>query len=167
MSNLKIKAQYVEGGLVSLVGLFILINSLQIRNNPIRLLDGVSTLIVFVTEARFLPLILSIMIILMGIKLATEKSEKDSYWDVRETLALMKRQWRIVVTFVITFAYVYLIGRVHFYLASFLFMAALIFFLRHKEIKSVKQFFAVLIITIVATIVTGVLVPMGLNLYLP
>lgn len=168
ISKLKIKEQHVDGGIVSLIGLFILVNALQIRNNPGRLHASVSPIMVFLTEAKFFPVLLSIILIALGICLALEKKENPSYWNVGETFSTLKTNGlNTIGALVITTAYVVLIGNMNFYLVTFLYILVFVMFLQRNEIKSVGKFVKVFVIVVISTLCTAVLIPTAFNMFLP
>ena len=167
MSNLKIKSQYIEGCIVALVGVFILIMAFKIPNNPAKLVGNAPTIMKILTEARIIPVILSLIIMFIGTRIASEKTSEPTYWNVGETLLFIKQKSRVLFAIAITLAYVFIIGKLHFYLATLLFLFGIMMFLQYKEVKSIKTVAKILAIAVVSTFFTAFFIPYGLNMILP
>jgi len=161
---LKIKEQYLEGIIVSLVGFLIFIFALQIPNNPMRLPAGTMNVVRVLSEARSIPAALGLILIFFGIKIARSKAEEPKYIEFGKMFSFIKGNTRIIVTIGTTSAYIFFLGRIHFYIATFLYLFTLYIYFQFKKINSVFQFIKILAIAFIATFFSAGVIPFALNM---
>ena len=167
MSKFKIKEQHIEGAIIILIGLFIFISALQIKDNPFKLAEGAPGIIKIFTEARIVPVVLSIAIMAFGAIVALSKKNAPQYLLGGEILNIFRANSRSIVTILITFVYVLLIGNINFVAATFIYLLAVIMYLKFKEIHSVRQLMKNVLIALIGTFFTAYLIPLSLNMMLP
>lgn len=126
--------QCAEGLIVTAAGLGYVLLSLGIRRNPVKT-DGFWGLL---TEAKFLPLLLSAMLTLQGVRLTA------ALWKGQEVSAgghsITKRSVSVVL---LTLAYLLLISKVGFTLPTAAYLTAILFLLnrgrRPLELPAIAQ----------------------------
>lgn len=162
----KIKVQHLEGGIVILLGILILIFSFQIPMNPAPLLSDTAKVIKMMTEAKALPVVLGLAIMILGFIIATSKTEGPAY--LSSVQSVLKANYKSLITLLGTFIYVFFIGRIHFYAATFLYLFGLMSFYKFREFKSSPQtVIKIILIAVVATVITAYVIPTGLSMPIP
>lgn len=167
---LRIKSNKLESIIIIIIGLVILLLSLRIPNNPIQLKGNV--LMKILTEAKFLPILLSVIIILLGINMFYDKRQEDcEYIDVKSIINTITKNhevYRTLIVIGITFVYVYLIGKVDFIIATILYFLCTFTLLKFKEIKSNFNIVGkILIITAVFSAFIAYVLPKLLRMPIP
>ena len=120
--------QGAEGIVIMLIGLFLLVNSINIPNNPIKQ-EGMANVL---AQAKFVPIVMSAGVLILGAVLFLKQvGGKD------KSASLTKAEWtRMGVVLVLTAAYIF---------AAYMFK----FFLNWKARKSWQiVFFAILVIAL-------------------
>ena len=150
--------KYVEGFLVTLLGILCVVGSIQLPNNPVRIRGWVS----FFVQARFIPLITGAILTLLGVLLIfTIHRERDAKTFRYEISAQEIRTLLIVVA--IVGAYILGILNFGFLAPTALYLPAILFFLNYQNTHPIK----ILLIAAVFFIVGYWLTPMLLRINLP
>ena len=128
--------QGAEGIVIMLIGLFLLVNSINIPNNPIKQ-EGMANVL---AQAKFVPIVMSAGVLILGAVLFLKQvGGKD------KSASLTKAEWtRMGVVLVLTAAYMF-----KFMIPTIVYAFALVFFLNWKARKSWQiVFFAILVIAL-------------------
>lgn len=145
-------SQCAEGLIVTAAGIVFTVLSLNIRNNPVSV-EGPLNLLV---QAKFPPLVLSVLILIQGIVLTVallrgkEATVSDGGFTSRGLIVVL-----------MTVAYLFLVSLVGFAVPSVVYMCALLFVVN----KGRKPLF-LLILTVVYSVVALLVIPGLLNLQL-
>ena len=144
--------QCVEGLVVTAAGAVFTVLSLQIRKNPIKV-EGALNLFV---QAKFIPLVLSLLITLLGIVFVIAQ------WKGKEQTAREdKFSLREVAVIALTVAYLALVSLVGFVIPTPVYLCALLF-LVNKGRKPLQ----LLLLAALYSVVTLLVIPGILNLQL-
>lgn len=147
--------QGAEGIVIILIGIFLLVNSIQIPNNPIPQ-TGVASVL---AQAKFVPIVMSVGVLLLGIILFLKQMNgKDS------SARLTKEEWiRMGVVVVLTIAYIIACYYFKFMIPTIVYAFAIVFFLNWKARKTWQ-----IIVFSLLVIVLGLYgMPLLINLKLP
>ena len=130
----------------------------------LRLPAGTLYVVRVLTEARSIPATLGLSLIFFGIKIALSKVEEPKYIEFGKVFSFIKDNTRILITVGTTSAYIFFLGRIHFYIATFLYLFTLYMYFQFKKINSVFQFIKILVIAIIATFFSAGVIPFALNM---
>ena len=133
--------QGAEGIVIMLTGLFLLVNSINIPNNPIKQ-EGMANVL---AQAKFVPIVMSAGVLILGAVLFLKQvGGKD------KSASLTKAEWtRMGVVLVLTAAYIFAAYMFKFMIPTIVYAFALVFFLNWKARKSWQiVFFAILVIAL-------------------
>ena len=152
--NKKIK-QGAEGLVIVVLGLFLLINSLLIKANPIHQEGWAGVL----SQAKFVPVVVSCGVLALGIVLFLKEMKGQD-----QSTKMARAEWfRLGVVLLLTTAFILGVYFVNFMIPTILFAVAVFFFLNWKKRKTVQiVFFAAL-----AIFLGLVGMPLLINLTLP
>ena len=145
-------SQCAEGLIVTAAGIIFTVLSLNIRNNPVTVEGPLNLLI----QAKFIPLLLSVLILIQGISLTVallkgkEKTENDGGYTPRAALVVL-----------LTVAYLFLVSLAGFAVPTVVYMGALLFVV-NKGRKPLQ----LLILTLVYSVIALLVIPGVLNLQL-
>lgn len=159
---IRLKEKHIEGGIIVLIGIFIIISSLNLPNNPVQIGGWVG----FVTEARFLPLVIGVMVTLLGIRMIIDKRGNTDYLNLLTIIVNMHKNLlvkRLTVVIGITLIYIILIGIIPFAIATFIYFALTIVYINFGKLRLVKLF----VISAVFTVFIAYLLPAVLKIPLP
>lgn len=145
-------SQCAEGLIVTAAGIVFTVLSLNIRNNPVSVEGPLNLLI----QAKFPPLLLSVLILIQGIVLtaALLRGKETTVSDGGFTS-------RGLIVVLLTVAYLFLVSLMGFAVPSVVYMCALLFVVN----KGRKPLF-LLILTVVYSVVALLVIPGVLNLQL-
>ncbi len=150
----KIK-QGAEGLVVILIGLFLLVNALNIQTNPIKYEGWTNVL----AQAKFMPTLMSAGITILGVVLFVKQMK-----GLDKSNQLTKAEWtRMGIVLVLLVAYIIGVYKFKFMIPTILFAFAIIFFLNWKK-KKVWQLAALSVLAIVLGLYV---MPYLINLKLP
>lgn len=150
----KIK-QGAEGLVVILIGLFLLVNALNIQTNPIKYEGWTNVL----AQAKFMPTLMSAGITILGVVLFIKQMK-----GLDKSNQLTKAEWiRMGIVLVLLVAYIIGVYKFKFMIPTILFAFAIIFFLNWKK-KKVWQLAALSVLAIVLGLYV---MPYLINLKLP
>ena len=122
----KIK-QGAEGLVVILIGLFLLVNALNIQTNPIKYEGWTNVL----AQAKFMPTLMSAGITILGVVLFVKQMK-----GLDKSNQLTKAEWtRMGIVLVLLVAYIIGVYKFKFMSPTILFAFAIIFFLNWKKKK--------------------------------
>lgn len=152
MAKLK---QGAEGLVIILIGLFLLVNSLNIRDNPIPQ-EGVAGVL---TQAKFMPIVMSCGILLLGCVLFLRQINGKS-----KSATLPREEWiRMGIVVLLTAVFIIAAFLFNFLIPTVIYSFALLFFLNWKA-RATWQ----IIVFAVLVIVLGIFgMPFAINLALP
>lgn len=144
-----------EGLVIIAIGIFLLINTLGIKANPIHK-DGWAGVL---SEAKLIPVAMSVGILALGcvlfVKLISGKSS---------TVRLSREEWiRAGVVLFLTVIYGYAVYRVKFMIPTLIYALAIFFYLNYRHRKPLT----ILIFAAVAVVVGLWGMPLLINLKLP
>lgn len=147
--------QGIEGLIIILIGLFLLVSSLRISNNPIQYSGWTNTL----AQAKFIPIVMSSGIVILGaILFIKQVSGKD------KTVQLTKAEWiRMGIVLALTTVYIICVVKFKFAIPTAIYAFALIFFLNLKK----KKVWFLLLISALAIVLGLFVMPLLINLKLP
>ncbi len=150
----KIK-QGAEGLVVILIGLFLLVNALNIQTNPIKYEGWTNVL----AQAKFMPTLMSAGITILGVVLFIKQMK-----GLDKSNQLTRAEWtRMGIVLVLLVAYIIGVYKFKFMIPTILFAFAIIFFLNWKK-KKVWQLAALSVLAIVLGLYV---MPYLINLKLP
>ena len=150
----KIK-QGAEGLVVILIGLFLLVNALNIQTNPIKYEGWTNVL----AQAKFMPTLMSAGITILGVVLFIKQMK-----GLDKSNQLTRAEWtRMGIVLVLLVAYIIGVYKFKFMIPTILFAFAIIFFLNWKK-KKVWQLAALSVLAIVLGLYV---MPYLINLRLP
>lgn len=133
--------QGAEGIVIMLIGLFLLVNSINIPNNPIKQTGMANVL----AQAKFIPIVMSAGVLILGaILFLKQVGGKDN------STHMEKAEWiRMGVVLVLTAAYIFAAFKFKFMIPTIVYAFALVFFLNWKA-RKVWQIvlFAILVIAL-------------------
>lgn len=145
-------SQCAEGLIVTAAGVLFIIFSLKIRNNPISIEGPLNGIV----QARFVPLVLSVLILVQGIVLTV------ALWrgkEQTETVGGFHLRSLIVVS--LTVAYLLLVSWIGFAVPTVVYMGTLLFVVN----KGRKPLF-LLVLTGLYSVIALLVIPSVLNLQL-
>lgn len=146
----------IPGIIVAAVGGWFLYLSLKIRNNPVKIEDKTLN---FLAQARFLPLVVSVILIIMGVLFAIELYRGKATCESGMTKGMFRRE---VILTVLTVAYLIITSKVGFLYPTIAYLAAMLFYLNWGK----KKWWVLLILTAVFTFVAIYVTPLILQLKL-
>ena len=150
----KIK-QGAEGLVIIAIGLFLLINALNIPTNPIKYEGWTNVL----AQAKFMPTLMGSGVTVLGIVLFVKQMK-----GVDESNQLTKAEWtRMGIVLLLTAVYILCVYKFKFMIPTIVFAFAIIFFLNWKS-KKVWQLVALSVLAIVLGLYA---MPYLINLKLP
>ena len=153
MNNEK-KKLFLEGPIMTLLGVVCLILSLKIRNNPVKVPGFLNVLV----QAKMVPIMVSVLIILLGIVM-TIQLQKGTLTSAK----LPKETWaRVLIRTVLTVVYLVVASKVGFLVPTFVYCFLMLLYLNWKQ----KNPVLLLGIAAIYTAVTVYLVPWILRLNL-
>ena len=153
MNNEK-KKLFLEGPIMTLLGVVCLILSLKIRNNPVKVPGFLNVLV----QAKMVPIMVSVLIILLGIVM-TIQLQKGTLTSAK----LPKETWaRVLILTVLTVVYLVVASKVGFLVPTFVYCFLMLLYLNWKQ----KNPVLLLGIAAIYTAVTVYLVPWILRLNL-
>lgn len=144
--------QSAEGLIVTAAGLWYLVLAIQIRNNPVK----TPGLVGYLTEAKFLPVLLSALVMFQGIRLTV------ALWNGKETSATTGGMtFRSAAVVVLTVAYLLLVAQLGFALPTAAYLTAMLFL-----VNKGRRPLELLVLSAVYCLVALVLIPglLGLKL---
>lgn len=147
--------QAIEGLVIILLGVFLLVNTLKVKSNPIPLQGWAGIL----TQAKFIPVIMSIGILALGCVLFIKQLNGKA-----PSTKLTKDEWiRAGVVLLLTIAYGLAVFKFKFLIPTAVYAAAIFTYLNWGHRKAVQiAFFAILAFAL------GVYgMPLLINLRLP
>lgn len=147
--------QGAEGIVIILIGLFLLVNSISIPNNPIPQTGMASVL----AQAKFVPIVMSVGVLLLGIILFLKQmSGKD------KSAQLTKEEWiRMGIVVVLTVAYIISAYLFKFMIPTIVYAFAIVFFLNWKARKT----WQILVFSLLVIVLGLYGMPLLINLKLP
>ena len=150
----KIK-QGAEGLVITCIGIFLFVCSVNIKANPIKQSGWAGVL----SQAKFIPIILSVGITALGIVLFLNQTKGK-----KASATLSKDEWlRMAVVVVVSAAYIFAVYKLKFLIPTILFAIVIFVYLNWKQRKPLYLAFF-----IVLAIVLGLWVmPLLINLTLP
>lgn len=141
-----------EGLIVTAAGVLFTVLSLQIRKNPIKV-EGMLNMFI---QAKFIPLVLSVLITLLGIVFTV------FLWKGKErTLLEEKFSFREIAVVLLTLAYLAVVSLVGFMFPTPVYLCALLFLVNRG-----RKPLQLLLLSALYTVVTLLLIPGILNLHL-
>ena len=145
----------LEGFVVILIGVFLLVNSLMIRDNPIPQ-EGPAGIL---SQAKFIPVIMSAGILILGAVLCVRQVK-----GLAKTTHMGREEWiRMTTVVVMTAAYIIAAYIFKFLIPTIIYGFALLFFLNWKMRETWK-----IVVFAVLVIVLGIFgMPFMINLTLP
>lgn len=147
--------QGAEGLIVVAIGLFLLINSMNIASNPIRYKGWTNVL----AQAKFIPIVMSAGIIILGAVLFAKQTYGKS-----KTAELTKSEWfRMGVVLLMTVAYCFAVTKVKFMFPTIVYALGMIFFLNWGK----KKIWVLTVISLAAIALGLYVMPLLINLRLP
>lgn len=144
----------IPGIIVVAIGGWFLYLSLRIRDNPVKIEDKTLN---FLAQARFLPLMVSVVLIMMGLLFAVQLYKGKATCESGMTKGMFSRE--LILT-VITVAYLIVTSKVGFLYPTIVYLAGMLFYLNWNK----NKWWVLLIITAVFTFVTIYLTPLILQL---
>lgn len=144
-----------EGLIVILIGVFFLILSLGVKQNPVKV-DGALNWFV---QAKFLPVVVSVCIILLGIGYTVQLITKKAHTNTGMDMKMMSRE---AILTIMTVAYLVIVSKVGFLYPTIVYLAGMLFYLNWGK----KKWWVLLILTAVYTVATIYLTPLILQLNL-
>lgn len=152
---LKKVKQGAEGLVIILIGLFLLINALNIPTNPIKYEGWTNVL----AQAKFMPTLMGCGITILGVILFVKQMR-----GADKSNQLTKAEWaRMGIVLLMTAAYVFGVFKFKLMIPTILYAFAIIFFLNWKN-KKVWQLVAISALAIVLGLYA---MPYLINLKLP
>ena len=133
--------QGAEGIVIMLIGLFLLVNSINIQDNPIKQTGMANVL----AQAKFVPIVMSTGVLILGAILFIKQiNGKD------KSTQMTKAEWtRLGVVLVLTAAYIFAAFKFKFMIPTIVYAFALVFFLNWKARKTWQiVLFALLVIVL-------------------
>ena len=146
----------IEGFIITALGLFVLVSALRIVKNPV---DAANPWLNIVAQAKFLPIVMGIMIAILGIYMVTQQM-KGKLLSAKLEPGEGKR---LAVILPLIAAYLLAIYYFKFTIPTILFSAASLFYLNRKK----KKLWVLAIICVVYVIVALILLPKLISLRLP
>lgn len=143
--------QSAEGLAITAAGVLFTVLSAQIRKNPVE----VSGTLRFLTEDKFVPLVLSVLIVLQGIRLTV------ALWKGKEVSGKLGATPRSVSVVLLTLAYLLLVSRFGFAVPTAVYLTALLFVANRG-----RRPLELLVLAGVYCLIALVLIPLALGLQL-
>lgn len=147
--------QGAEGIVIILIGLFLLINSINIPQNPIKY-EGMTNVL---AQAKFVPLVMSVGVLVLGIILFLKQVKgKD------KSAQLTKDEWiRMGIVVVLTVAYIISAYLFKFMIPTIVYAFAIVFFLNWKA----RKLWQLLVFSLLVIVLGLYGMPLLINLKLP
>ena len=147
--------QGAEGIVIILIGLFLLINSINIPQNPIKY-EGMTNVL---AQAKFVPLVMSVGVLALGIILFLKQVKgKD------KSAQLTKDEWiRMGIVVVLTVAYIISAYLFKFMIPTIVYAFAIVFFLNWKA----RKLWQLLVFSLLVIVLGLYGMPLLINLKLP
>ena len=147
---------WIEGVVITLIGLVCLYLALTIPNNPVKRAEG---FVGFMAEAKLFPLIASCVITILGIVMTGSDLVKNRKAPPFSKGELVRTLFLLAATVI----YVVLIHKIGFLISTFLYLGATLFYYNYKE----RKWYVILALTAAFTVIGAYLVPLAINLRLP
>lgn len=148
---------YLESIIVICIGIFIVVFSLLVQDNPV-VLEGWANVF---TQARFFPLIIGTAVILMGLFLL-RKTKRGQYSQTKVSRDEAKRIL-LSIAFVAVYILLVVIASIPFAVATCAYLLGTLLYLNFRSIKLLK----ILLLAAVFTLLGSYLLPMVLHITLP
>ena len=147
--------QGAEGLVIILIGLFLLINSINIPQNPIKY-EGMTNVL---AQAKFVPLVMSVGVLALGIILFLKQIKgKD------KSAQLTKDEWiRMGIVVVLTVAYIISAYLFKFMIPTIVYAFAIVFFLNWTA----RKLWQLLVFSLLVIVLGLYGMPLLINLKLP
>lgn len=157
MNNAKNSVNF-EGYIVTGMGLFALVSSLMISDNPVKMTGWIG----FAAQARFLPLLTGLVLVILGVKLILDirkcrETEIYQYKIEREGLK------KLAIVIIIVSAYLFSISIIGFFIPTLVYFLIMLFYLNYKIYKPIT----IIGTSVIFFVITYYLVPMMLKIQLP
>ena len=150
----KIK-QGAEGLVIIAIGLFLLINALNIPTNPIKY-EGWTNIL---AQAKFMPTLMGSGITILGAVLFIKQMK-----GVDKSNQLTKAEWiRMGIVLLLTAVYIFCVYKFKFMIPTMVFAFAIIFFLNWKS----KKLWQLVALSVLAIVLGLYAMPYLINLKLP
>lgn len=147
--------QGAEGLVIILIGLFLLINSVNIQKNPIQYEGWTNVL----AQAKFMPIIMSVGIVALGVILFAKQMKGQD-----KSNQLTKAEWkRMGIVLLMMVAYIIGVYKFKFMIPTILFAFAVIFFLNWKR----KKVWELVLLSLLAIVLGLYAMPYLINLKIP
>lgn len=144
-----------EGFVIVLIGVFLLVNAMNIPENPIKYQGWTNNL----AQAKFVPLMVSIGITILGIILLVKQLK-----GADKSAQLTKEEWiRLGVVLVLCTLYIITVYKFKFLIPTIVFAFAILFFLNWK----VRKTWQIVALAILAIVLGVYGMPYLINLKLP
>lgn len=148
------KKSFVPGLVVIALGLFLLYLSISISNNPVQLENRI---INFITEARFLPLMISITILILGVIFTIKLAKGTITCASGMTKDVAVREGILTL---MTVVYLVLVTKFNFLIPTTAYLVGLLFYLNWGK----KKWWVLLIIAAIYIVVALIITPYILQL---